>query len=155
MDISVISEMIEPSVRIALDGYKRKLVEKDDEIESIQYYLIKAAPLGSESEMVLDYKSQLQKAVEDRGNCVMATRLLQDRLVDLVVSAAEAGRAAAAGAALLSPDEGGVEAGGEGHAVNPPWTRSDPRWFAKVPRLEWRGLTKRRRRRVTKQGQKG
>jgi hypothetical protein len=119
VDISVISEMVEPSVRIALDGYKRKLVEKDDEIESIQYYLIKAAPLGSESEMVLDYKSQLQKAVEDRGNCVMATRLLQDRLVDLVVSAAEAGRAAAAGAALLSPDEGGVEAGGEGRAVNP------------------------------------
>ena len=55
VDISVISEMIEPSVRIALDGYKRKLVEKDDEIEFIQYYLIKAAPLGSESEMVLDY----------------------------------------------------------------------------------------------------
>ena len=119
MDLSAISEMVEPSVKSALDGYKRKLREKDDEIESIQYYLTRAAPLGSESEMVLDYKSQLQKAVEDRGNCVMATRLLQDRLMDLAVSAAEAERAAAAGAALLSPGKGFVEAGGKGHAVNP------------------------------------
>ena len=109
--------MVEPSVRSALEGYKRKLIEMDDEIESIQYYLTRAAPLGSESEMFLDYKSQLQKAVAERGNCVMAARLLQDRLMDLVVSAAEAERAAAAGAALLSPDKGVVETGGEGRAV--------------------------------------
>ena len=49
----------------------------------------------------------------------MATRLLQDRLVDLVVSAAEAERAAAARAVLLSPDKGTVETGGEGHAIIP------------------------------------
>jgi hypothetical protein len=109
VDLSVISEMVEPSVRSALEGCKRKLVEVDDEIESIQYYLTRAAPLGSESEMVLDYKSQLQKAVSERGNCVMAARLLQDRLMDLVVSAAEVERAAAAGAALLSPDKGVAE----------------------------------------------
>ena len=57
MNLSVISEMVEPSVRSALEGYKRKLIEMDDEIESIQYYLTRAAPLGSESEMFLDYKS--------------------------------------------------------------------------------------------------
>jgi hypothetical protein len=107
VDLSVISEMVE--------GYKRRLIE----MESIQYYLTRAAPLGSKSEMFLDYKSQLQKAVAERGNCVMAARLLHDRLMDLVVSAAEAERAAAAGAALLSPDKGVVETGGEGHAVIP------------------------------------
>jgi hypothetical protein len=62
VDLSVISEMVEPSVRSALEGYKRELREMDDEIESIQYYLTRAAPLGSESETFLDYKSQLQKA---------------------------------------------------------------------------------------------
>ena len=46
VDLSAISEMVEPSVKSALDGYKRKLREKDDEIESIQYYLTRAAPLG-------------------------------------------------------------------------------------------------------------
>jgi hypothetical protein len=119
VDLSVIPEMVEPSVRSALEGYKRKLGEVDDAIESIQYYLTRATPLGSESEMVLDYQSQLQKAIAERKNCVMATRLLQDRLMDLVVSTAEAERAAAAGAVLLSPDKGVAETGGEGRAANP------------------------------------
>jgi hypothetical protein len=76
VDLSAISEMCEPSIRSALDGYKRKLVEVDDEIESIQFHLTKAAPLGSESEMFLDLQSQLQTAVEERTNFVMAKRLL-------------------------------------------------------------------------------
>ncbi len=46
MDLSVISEMVEPSVRSALAVYKRELREIVDEIESIQYYLTRAAPLG-------------------------------------------------------------------------------------------------------------
>ena len=52
VDLSVISEMVEPSVRSALGGYKRKLIEMDDEIEFIQHILTRAAPLGSESEMI-------------------------------------------------------------------------------------------------------
>ena len=35
VDLSVIPEMVEPSVRSALEGYKRKLGEVDDAIESI------------------------------------------------------------------------------------------------------------------------
>jgi hypothetical protein len=35
VDLSAISEMREPSIRSALDGYKRKLGEVDDEIEFI------------------------------------------------------------------------------------------------------------------------
>ena len=107
------------SIRSALDGYKRKLVEVDDEIESIQFHLTKAAPLGNESEMFLDLQPQVQIAVEERTNFVMAKRLLQSRLLDLAVLAAEIETAAAARVLMQSPDKGAAEPGREERAANP------------------------------------